>query len=66
MDITIPIKKTSLYSQPLGLRIEKKLKDRILLLERIEGENKPDVPELLRMGLRAVVEMAIEKYKINP
>lgn len=62
MDIKIPIKRSAVYTHPITLKIERELKDMIQHLSSISGADRPDVPELLRMGLRDVVEKAYRKY----
>lgn len=62
MDFKIPVKRSALYTEPLGLRIEKELKHKIAFLDGLECADRPDVPELLRIGIRDVVEKAYKKF----
>jgi hypothetical protein len=62
MTFKIPVKRSATYTQPITLKIEKELKDKIKMLGEIEGANKPDVPELIRIGIRDVIERALKEY----
>ena len=52
MTFKIPVKPSAVYTQPVTLKIEESLKKKIKFLSEIEGANKPDVPELMRMAIQ--------------